>query len=366
MFLGWIVSGGAVIMVFLYHCLFWVFGRTKLEWAGKVRDFSADPELSLLSPLTFGWAGVAIFFVVSGFCIHLSFLKNSNWLAFFWRRFFRIYPPYFIAMVGFLGLDLLRGDYKGQEMAQFASHALLVHNFWDDTYFGINPSFWSIAVEAQLYLLYPLLLGALRLYPWKKVLVALLLIESSIKIFESGSLLENGPLAYALSWAIGAYLADEYFRREQIRWPRILKSGWLFLAVLATWLFKPITDLSFLTVALLTASFLAGALNKEQDVGNETREPKGWRAALGFLGAISYSFYLLHQPIISLVNSLLLGIGAISNTSNISHMVILSCVSLCVAVGVSWVFHMLVERPGANFGAKLWNIMRTRSRKEVN
>ncbi|MFM8807542.1 MAG: acyltransferase family protein [Chthoniobacterales bacterium] len=51
-----------------------------------------------------GW-GVALFFVISGFCIHLSFLKwqasaseRGFWRPYFVRRFFRIYPPYLFAL----------------------------------------------------------------------------------------------------------------------------------------------------------------------------------------------------------------------------------------------------------------------------
>ena len=59
-----------------------------------VRSFTLDPiEI----------VGVAIFFVVSGFCIHLSFRRGApgDWRGFFIRRFFRIYPPYFLAVLIF-------------------------------------------------------------------------------------------------------------------------------------------------------------------------------------------------------------------------------------------------------------------------
>jgi peptidoglycan/LPS O-acetylase OafA/YrhL len=52
-----------------------------------------------------GWVGVPIFFTVSGFCIHLSYQRSreNGFKRFFTRRFFRIYPPYLLAVL-FFGL----------------------------------------------------------------------------------------------------------------------------------------------------------------------------------------------------------------------------------------------------------------------
>ena len=151
------IRGGAVLMVLIYHCLFWAVGSTHLPYRHGVRDFEAHPELTAMAPLTFGWAGVAIFFVVSGFCIHLSFLNCERWGYFFWKRFWRIYPPYLAALFLFFVMDSAAGQLRDEAEFQLITHALLVHNFWSETHFGINPSFWSIAVEAQLYVIYPIL-----------------------------------------------------------------------------------------------------------------------------------------------------------------------------------------------------------------
>jgi peptidoglycan/LPS O-acetylase OafA/YrhL len=50
--------------------------------------------------------GVPIFFVVSGFCIHVSFQQQSReWGGFFLRRFFRLYPAYLAAVLLFMLLN---------------------------------------------------------------------------------------------------------------------------------------------------------------------------------------------------------------------------------------------------------------------
>ena len=126
-----------------------------------IRSFSVPPAFLVLSPLIFGNFGVAVFFVISGFCIQLSYARSAQagFRAFYIRRFFRIYPPYLVALLFFAVVfpPTRLGFAKLWDWAQFGSHLLLVHNFDARAFDGINGAFWSIAVEVQLYLLFPVL-----------------------------------------------------------------------------------------------------------------------------------------------------------------------------------------------------------------
>jgi peptidoglycan/LPS O-acetylase OafA/YrhL len=75
--------------------------------AGLGSFVSGAASLLPLFPFSLGGLGVAIFFAVSGFCIHLSHLHNRNkgWSFFIYRRFFRIYPACIAALGGALGLN---------------------------------------------------------------------------------------------------------------------------------------------------------------------------------------------------------------------------------------------------------------------
>jgi peptidoglycan/LPS O-acetylase OafA/YrhL len=67
------IRGFAIVSVVFYHILGTVCSRSQFPWGTSwLRDFSVPKSFLLLSPLSFGHIGVAIFFVVSGFCIHLS------------------------------------------------------------------------------------------------------------------------------------------------------------------------------------------------------------------------------------------------------------------------------------------------------
>jgi peptidoglycan/LPS O-acetylase OafA/YrhL len=102
---------------------------------------------------------VPLFFVISGFCIHYSFLRSGefNGRQFFWRRFWRIYPAYIVAVLIF-SITKPAAIWPPMSSLQVVSHVLFFHNVTFETFFGINSSFWSIAVEVQLYLLFPVLL----------------------------------------------------------------------------------------------------------------------------------------------------------------------------------------------------------------
>src|SRR6185503_2851732 len=117
---------------------------------------------------SFGYIGVFLFFVISGFCIHLQWARtkasgNEPEIRFgpFWkRRIRRLYPPYVIALLLYL---LLTASTLGLDVTHFlfydiGMHLLMLHNLDPHTCYTINGVFWTLAIEEQLYLAYFLLL----------------------------------------------------------------------------------------------------------------------------------------------------------------------------------------------------------------
>ncbi len=95
-----LLRGVAILLVFLHHSLGAAYGYYWQPWKGMFPDFHDARAPWQLFPLTMGNCGVAIFFVVSGFCIHLSHYRSNSsgigretWWSFAIKRFFRIYPP---------------------------------------------------------------------------------------------------------------------------------------------------------------------------------------------------------------------------------------------------------------------------------
>lgn len=322
------IRGVAILLVFLYHCLGVAFHTDNLPWNGWFRSFSGSHAFLVLLPLSYGWAGVAIFFVVSGFCIHLSFERQGReWKSFFTRRFFRIYPPYALALLVFaLIFPGTRLDFSAGHdgWRQLVSHLLLIHNYDPQLFAGVNGAFWSIAVEAQLYLLYPLLFLFVARYGWRRTVWLLAGCELSIHglqaildwLFSLGAslgpktslfvfnfsllfyLVKVSPFAYWFSWSLGAFIADEFLKGRPL--PLVGSSFWFWLAVaLGSYLVKPLVPFAFMLFAVATAIAISKSLNGRPPI----RIPKLFAGFIHRTGVWSYSIYLLHQPLINQVLS---------------------------------------------------------------
>jgi peptidoglycan/LPS O-acetylase OafA/YrhL len=312
-------------------------------------------------PSHLGWCGVAVFFVVSGFCIHLSYTQTArpSWQAFYIRRFFRLYPAYLIALLFFAlvfpwsRLTFNKLIYWGQ----LVSHLLLCHNLSDFFVFSIAGSFWSIAVEVQLYLLFPLLLLFVRRYSFRRALVALAVVEVSlhlisILVFEirgqgSPAWLRTSPFFFWFSWAVGAAIADAYLNRKPLPFTRIHPVPWLVLAILTSaW---PSHELTFTLFALCTASVLSRSLS----AGAVGEIGPYWRRFLQRTGAYSYSIYLIHGPIMIMLMELYEAwFPDIRNQPFLLFPAALS--SWLMIFPLSALMYRWVERPGIALGKRLF------------
>lgn len=304
------LRGIAILLVLTTHALQPAFGRKGLEWAGWWRDFGQVPKSFLpMLPLTFGWIGVAMFFVVSGFCIHLSHRRSreAGFKVFFIRRFFRIYPPYLLALLFFaLVFPATRFDGVAGNVWQGVTHLLLLHNFSQDWIVGINGSFWSIAPEFQLYVLYPVLMGVALKWGWKGALWLAALVEIPMRVAVGLSGSEHCtasvlPLFFWLSWGIGAKIADDWLEKR----PIFLMSvpAWGFpAATLVSLFFKPLFVFGFLFAALATARWIAALLSAPAEPGVR---PSLAGDVVRRIGVVSYSVYLINEPLLNVIPDVL-------------------------------------------------------------
>jgi peptidoglycan/LPS O-acetylase OafA/YrhL len=148
------VRGIAVLLVFLYH-----YGGGAHTRNFEVRAIGKATQLA--------WFGVTLFFVLSGFLI-TGILWDSIgrphwWRKFFMRRSLRIFPLYYAALVGFI----LVVTWMGASTASITPvwpYFLYLQNFPGVVRYGSLSHylsighFWSLAVEEQFYVVWPLLL----------------------------------------------------------------------------------------------------------------------------------------------------------------------------------------------------------------
>lgn len=352
--------GLAIFMVFLFHSLGASFGNDNLPWNGVLRDYSYSKTLLALLPLTYGKMGVALFFVISGFCIHLSFQKHQSagFKPFFIRRFWRIFPPYLLALLLFAFLlPSSRISFDATGWLDLLAHALALQNFFDASFYSINPSFWSIAVEVQLYLLYPLLLVLVSRLGWTRTLVILAVIEGTIRAVTGIAQVTSdqplprwftdSPLAYWLSWSLGAWLAEAWRHRQSMPIYRVPITLWLALTIIC-YQVKFLEPFTFTFASLLTFAVLARLLEQRYQ---PPARPHLILRHLQSIGLWSYSLYLLHQPFLLLIPWLkarwITGVA-------VHPLVTLSACLLLwfVLVPLGIAFYRLVEVPSIALGKK--------------
>lgn len=356
--------GLAILLVFSFHSLCAGFGACTLPWDGWFRDFDVSRSWLLLFPLTYGWIGVAIFFVISGFCIHLSYSRSTplSFQTFFIRRFFRIYPPYLVALILFS--TLIRPSNPPIESANWLSHALLLHNLNSEFYYAINASFWSIAIEAQLYLIYPLLVLMAKRWGWNTALIVTGLIEGMIRgygtylgYFANAPAgqehltplwLYQGPFNYWFSWSVGAWIAQRYLEGTPPTWSPRRLAIWLGLFLVGG-IFKPLLTFSWVGAALATLEGIAYFLSHPPSSQLLAHPLVRW---LGKIGVISYSLYLLHQPLFGLLYRTFVSTGILDQPHPLLFF------ALCLAAGVpiaglAYGLYRLVELPWIARGKQL-------------
>jgi peptidoglycan/LPS O-acetylase OafA/YrhL len=358
------IRGIAILWVFLFHSLGESYGWNHFPWRGWLRSFDEPRSLVLLFPLSLGGLGVAIFFAVSGFCIHLSHVRNreKGWRYFFHRRFFRIYPAYLAAILIFFFLWPWHNYslYSPTSFKSIIAHLFGVHNLYIHTKFDINPSMWSIGTELQLYAVYPLLLIIMSKFGWGYGLIAMLIFELFVKAIGSGitedrqSLqmfaLSNSPFAFWFSWAIGAYVAQNSIieRRESFKW---VDFRVLILLNFAAILYKPLAFTSFPLIAFATAVAIDRYIAKRW---HSIKLPFGRTAwnHLTWLGIISYSVYLVHQPILAQAGNLLAKLGLPQNSPVIE---MTTCVLLYPLIVIfAYGLYRLIEIPFIRLGSNFW------------
>lgn len=126
-------------------------------------------------------AGISIFFFISGFILALPFLKayvyNGQKVSlkrYYYRRLTRIEPPYIISLTFFflVAFFILKQPFP-EALEHYAASAVYLHNIVYNHISTINPVAWTLEIEVQFYIIFPLI--ALMLFRKNDLLRRLLL-----------------------------------------------------------------------------------------------------------------------------------------------------------------------------------------------
>ena len=277
---------------------------------------------------SFGYIGVFLFFVISGFCIHLQWARAKangaepeiRFGSFWRRRIRRLYPPYLIAILLFL---LLTAWTVGLSFTHFffydvGMHLLMLHNLDPTTCYTINGVFWTLAIEEQLYLAYFLLLFLRVRWGWGVTIAICLSVRVGWMVLSHVVWLKTGyglpvPESAAVhwfTWALGAIGVEAMVGLIRLRgWSRDLRLASL-LIVAASVLSYYLPSIPKDTLIHNTSWFLIHplwGLGFFIVVNRTVLSEQSWirRAKLpslvsvfSTLGIFSYSIYLTHELVI--------------------------------------------------------------------
>lgn len=132
----------------------------------------AGQVISLDFLLRSGYLWVDGLMLLSGLCLYLPYAagsKDTAILPFYRRRLIRIVPSYLLCIVPLFILALAQGRYPDTRTAllDLFAHLTFTHTFFPVSYQQtlLNGALWTLAVEMQFYLIFPLLARAFRRFP---------------------------------------------------------------------------------------------------------------------------------------------------------------------------------------------------------
>jgi peptidoglycan/LPS O-acetylase OafA/YrhL len=312
------------------------------------------------APFSGGYIGVDIFFVISGYLITRIILSEITqgrfrFARFYERRVRRIFPALFVMAVAtsVAALCLLAPD----QLAQYGRSLVAMNLFLSNRFFYLQTGYfapnveeipllhtWSLSVEEQFYLLFPLLLIALaRWWPARIRVVLALVTFLSFALCVSREYTGQLDLGFfsttsrvwelLLGCGLAAHEVRHGIARARMAWLWALAG--LLMTVIPVFAFGPGTGYP----GLLTAIPVCGTalLLRHANGSHRVGQLLGNRAMVS-IGLMSYSVYLWHQPVFSMA------LHATGQHATTSQKIMLITLTLALAY-LSWRW---VERPMRN------------------
>jgi len=362
------LRGLAALYVLIHHAR-WVL------WEGFYEGFLRHPELYnwwntflvyFFALFKYGHEAVILFFVLSGFVIHLRYsftiselsgAARFDFIPYLKRRFKRIFPPLLLALVFTFVVDCI-GAYLQLPIYAFPSpyasintnliptHSLisLIGNlaFLMKVYvpvWGTDGPLWSLAYEWWFYMLYPFFFFVSRKNPWLPfiLLSVFSLLANTFTIFPIHLL--NYVFGLMLTWWFGAFLADVFTASIHIPFKKLMYLGLLPLSFFIVGFFVVLPMAANYHYTLCGIGFLSifAALFHFNRKNNLQFLDK-----LRFLGDISYSVYVLHMPVLVLLSGLIMAASPDNTLPENFNYVILG---IALGLGLGYTGYLIAEKP---------------------
>jgi peptidoglycan/LPS O-acetylase OafA/YrhL len=296
-----------------------------------------------------GFKGVEIFFVISGFVLAMPFAKyyltgasKPKLKSYYYRRLTRLEPPYFLALLLFFSLHLIKGVYPVGDLARgLMFNFLYLQNFvWLKFQPIIGNITWTLEIEVQFYLIAPFLA---KIFVFDKLKRRLILIGSIIAlpvvnaVFVPAHISLYGYLFYFL---IGFLIVDLYITEKKIWLDNTVSSivGLAALIILFAVDIEPLLNKFVFILSLFVFIYLALTAPFWRKIFSNK--------LLTTIGGMCYTIYLLHTVVIS-------GFGNstvfwnISSSYEVTFLVQTLFLMIPIMV-ISSIYFILIEKPCMN------------------
>ena len=359
----------AISYVLLFHYQF--FGHP--GWVKKIAGF--------------GWSGVDLFFVLSGFLISgqlFATIANGKKISlseFFVKRFFRIIPPFLVVVALYAALPFAR---EWGHLSPLWRYLTFTLNFGLDLReYGTFSHAWSLCVEEQFYLVLPLmflLFGYLKAGKKAIYLIIILFIGGFlIRLWSWNHFIEPvlGTDNYGAYWneyiyyptynrldslLVGVGIAGIYTFYPKIREWINTRSNWILLTgvvllILAGFVCKgystyKTTIWGFPLVGLSYGLILAAVVCPSSFAYRFRSFVTSWLATL------SYSIYLSHKIVIHVTQNLFSRLGMDKNSG------LMMLISMLAVVIAALVIRYAIEKPALKLrDLVLWELKKNKKSK---
>lgn len=331
------LRGIAILLVILVHTGY-ILDNTMLYFSRGLQFFIFN-----------GAMGVQLFFIISALTLtisHYNRLKEQHQIRnFFIRRFFRITPMYYLAIVYFAIIDqYIQNNFYGIDTGKFITTILFINPYFHKYIEGYVPGGWSISVEFLFYLLFPFVCNKIKSFNSSMIFIFITIIISIIYIYT----VEKGPLIYTnLLFQLPIFslgIALYWWKNDKSK--TLSSSTTLIIAIfIFCFCYKQIPyhflyniGFAFIIITLMQKPYKLFS-NK----------------LFATIGKVSFSMYIIHFAIMSIFNHL--NFNRIILVTNISTSLLnfigLYLIAVISTFLISQITYRIIEVPGQNLGKKI-------------
>ncbi|UVK96607.1 acyltransferase [Pseudomonas sp. B21-048] len=330
----------AAFAVVIFHYAFRGYARG---------DMSTMPYPLLAESAKYGYLGVELFFMISGFVILMT-ASSNNLKVFFISRVVRLYPAFLVCCTITFLITLAIGQPRyTASFYQYIINMTLLSDLMGVP--SIDGVYWSLFVEIKFYLMISILLGFKKIEKIETYLILWLLISAAAEAFtfeKMRSILITDYSAYFIAGATFYIIWAKGFTKTRI----LLLTGALALASYTAIVWAELLETKYSTefnhlivcgiIILFFMTFLLIATNKTAAIGT-----LDWTT----LGALTYPLYLLHQMIGFMIFN-------IAYPAVNPHILLWGTAALMI--GASYIIHKKIEVPIARQIKKILSLSLSR------